>query len=58
MESRSNRSPRPPLEQSFDKVGTFEILSDGSILPTVTTDPVGVALDTTDFQGGRPQATP
>lgn len=53
MESRSNRRPRPPLEQSFERVGSFTELEDGTLVPVVTAEPVGVALDVTNFQGGR-----
>lgn len=54
MEDRGNRRPRPPLEQSFGRVGSFTALEDGTLVPVVTAEPVDVALDPTDFQGGSP----
>lgn len=56
MESRRNRSPRPPLDQVFNRVGSFEELEDGSLLATLTSEPVQPVPDPKDFQGGSPVA--
>jgi len=55
MESQSNGNPKPPLDQVFGKVGSFETLPDGTIIPTLSVELVKPpAPDPTDFQGGRP----
>lgn len=58
MARRSDRSPRPPLDQVFERVGTFDLTPEGAIIPSVTSEPQSVAPDLTDFQGGRPPASP
>lgn len=35
MESQSDRSPRPPLDQVLEPIGTFETLPDGTLVPLV-----------------------
>lgn len=58
MAGQGHRRPRPTLgDNVFEKVGTFETLEDGTILPTLSTTEAQPQVDTTDFQGGRPEAT-
>lgn len=59
MARQSRRRPRPTLgDNVFNKVGTFETLEDGTILPTLSTTEAQPPVDLTDFQGGRPPAQP
>lgn len=58
MESPSDGSPRPPVDEPvFNRVGTFETLQDGSLLPTLSVEEEQPSIDVTIFQGGRPPAT-
>lgn len=57
MARQSRRRSRPTLgDNVFEKVGTFETLEDGSILPTLSTTEAQPPVDLTSFQGGRPEA--
>jgi len=38
MEAGSDRNPRPPLEQELNRVGSFETLPDGTIIPTLSVE--------------------
>lgn len=51
----ADRQGHPGLgDNVFSKVGSFETLEDGTILPVLSTTEEQPPVDTTDFQGGRP----
>lgn len=55
MADQGRRRSRPTLgDNTFEKVGTFETLEDGTILPTLSTTEAQPTVDLTDFQGGSP----
>lgn len=47
MASESDRGARPPLDQLFGRVGTFEQLEDGSIVPVLSVEPAELPPDPT-----------
>jgi hypothetical protein len=40
--SKGDRDPRPPLDQVFSQVGTFEMTEGGTIVPVTNTPEPGV----------------